>query len=75
MAYVKIISEKADFKHTLLNVLGGIQNTLVTGLQQKWVMVVGDAKTYDLLQDIRSEYGRHFKWLIPFTGDWHILLN
>lgn len=39
---------------------------------QKWLLVVGDAKTYDLLQEI---YGDHFKWLLPFPGDWHILLN
>ena len=45
------------------------------GLQQKWVIVVGDGKTYDLLQDIKSEYGSHLKWLIPMPGDWHILLN
>ena len=23
----------------------------------------------------RSEYGDHMKWLIPWPGDWHILLN
>ena len=75
VAYVEIVSEKADSKHTLFNVLGRIQNTFVISLQQKWVVVVGDGKTYDLLQSIRSEYGSHLKWLVPFTGDWHILLN
>ena len=38
-------------------------------------IVVGDAKTYDIIRKIRSEYGDHMKWLIPWPGDWHILLN
>lgn len=59
----------------LQNALGRIENTFVVGLQQKWVIMVGDGKTYDLLQDIKSEYGSHLKWLIPLPGDWHILLN
>ena len=75
IAYVEIVSEKADCKHTLTNALGRIHYTFVVGLQQKWVIVVGDGKTYDLLQDIKYEYGSHLKWLIPMPGDWHILLN
>ena len=43
--------------------------------KQKWLLVVGDAKTYDLIKSISSEYGDHMKWLIPWPGDWHILLN
>ena len=42
---------------------------------QRWVIVVGDAKTFDLLQSLRIEYGSHLKWMIPFPGDWHILFN
>lgn len=30
---------------------------------KKWVVVAGDAK------------GNHLKWLLPFPGDWHVLLN
>ena len=36
------------------------------------MVVVGDAETYDLLQ---YQYGESMGWLIPFPGDWHILLN
>ena len=49
--------------------------TFVVQQRQKWLLVVGDAKTYDLIKSISSEYGNHMKWLLPWPGDWHILLN
>ena len=37
--------------------------------------MVGDAKTDDILQSLRRQYGSQLKWLLPFPGDWHILYN
>ena len=73
--YVEIWSEVADAKPTLMNVLGKLHKTFVAELRQKWLLVVGDAKVFVLLQEIKSEYGNHLKWLLPFPGDWHILFN
>ena len=39
------------------------------------LVVVGDGKTFDLLQKIKTQSPRHFRWLLPFPGDWHILSN
>ena len=39
------------------------------------MIIVGDAKTYDILLKIRDEYGHLLNWMIPFPGDWHILFN
>ncbi len=75
VVYLQILSEKADSKATLRKVLANLQKVFVTGIGQKWLIVVGDAKTYDILQDLRREYGTHLKWLIPFPGDWHVLFN
>ena len=47
----------------------------VLQLEYKWVIVVGDGKTYDLLQKIKSDYGQVMKWLLLMPEDWHILLN
>ena len=49
--------------------------TFVVEQNQKWVIVVGDAKTYDIVRSICSEYEEQMKWVIPWPGDWHILLN
>ena len=48
--------------------------TFVEELKQKYVLVVGDAKTYNLLHAICYEYKSYLKWLIPFR-DWHVLFN
>lgn len=75
MVYVEIRSERADCKATLIMVLAKLNRTFIADFGQKWLIAVGDAKTFDLLQTIRSEYGSHVKWLLPFPGDWHILFN
>ena len=75
ITYVQIVSERADCKPTLMGVISRLQKTFVEELGQKYVLVVGDAKTYNLLQSICFEYHSYLKWLIPFPGDWHILYN
>ena len=39
------------------------------------LVVGGDAKTYKLLQSIKLDYGEELSWLLPFPGDFHILMN
>ena len=75
ITYVEIISERADSKQTLLGIISRLHQVFVQELKQKYVLIVGDAKTYNLLQAICYEYKTHLPWLLPFPGDWHILLN
>ena len=72
VVYVEISSERADSRPTLISMLGKMYKTFVVQQNQKWLLVVGDAKT---IKSIRAEYGDQMKWLIPWPGDWHILLN
>lgn len=75
VSYVEILSERADSKPTLLSVIGRLHKVFVQELKQKYVLVVGDAKTYNLLQAICYEYKSHLLWCLPFPGDWHVLYN
>lgn len=75
VVYFDVLSEKEDSKVTILHIIGKIHQIFVSELNQKWVIAVGDAKIYDILQDLRTEYGDNLKWLIPFPGDWHVLFN
>jgi hypothetical protein len=52
-----------------------MHKTFVTELNQQWVLVVGDAKVFYKLQELRFEYGDTMSWLIPIPGDWHVLYN
>lgn len=72
VTYVEVVSEKADSKPTLIGVISRLQKVFVQELGQKYV---GDAKTYNILQEIRYECKSQLKWLFPFPGDWHVLYN
>ena len=67
-----MLSERADSKQTLLGVISRLQQVFVKELKQKYAIVVGDAKTYSLLQGICYEYRAHLPWLLPFPGNWHV---
>ena len=73
--YAEILSELADSKPTLTSILGKLHKIFVQELGHKWVLVVGDAKVFVILQEIKSQYGSHLSWMLPFPGDWHILYN
>ena len=73
--YVDIVSLPADSKDTVLRVLRDLHTTFIIQLQFRWLMVVGDAKTYDILQGLRRQYGSQIQWLLPFPGDWQIVYN
>ena len=44
LPYIDILSEKADSKAALLKVIGNLHRVIIEELNQKWVIVVGDAK-------------------------------
>lgn len=73
--YVEISSEKADWKSTLMRVISRLQKKFVEERVLKYVLVICDAKTYNLLQSIKFEYRSCLRWMLPFPGDWHILYN
>lgn len=75
VVYVDIVSLPADSKDTVLQVLCKLHAKFIVELGFLWLIVVGDAKTYDILQNLRRQYGSQMQWLLPFPGDWHILYN
>ena len=40
-----------------------------------YIIFEGDAKLYKILQSLKFVHGECFKWLIPFPGDWRMLMN
>ena len=35
-------------------------------------MIEGDQKLYEVLQELKCEYGNDLDWVIPMPGDWHL---
>ena len=56
MTNVEIVSERSDSKPTLFGVTGRLQQIFIHDLNQTFVIVVGDAKMYNLFQDVCFEY-------------------
>ncbi len=44
--YAEIVSERADTKPTLLGIISRLQQVFLGELEQKYVILVGDGKTY-----------------------------
>ena len=75
VVYVDIVSLPADSKDTILRILNKLHHIFIVERSIRWLVVVGDAKTQDILQNLQHQYGGQLQWMLPFPGDWHILYN
>ena len=57
VVYVDIVSLPVDCKDTVLHVLNKLYRTFVVELSFHSLIVTCDAKTYDILQELRYQYG------------------
>lgn len=73
--YVTIIDEKADSKVTVLHVINELYTRHVRACGKSFLVLEGDANTYDIMQEIKAEYGTDLNWLVPYPGDWHLLMK
>ena len=55
--YIDIINENADSRETMENVLERLYATMGLNSHLKYLVVVGDGKTYDHLLKLKTEYG------------------
>lgn len=73
VVYVNVLDEKADDKDTVLNVINQLYNEHVRKQGKNFLVLEGDAKTYEIIQNIKEEYGKDLNWLYAYPGDWHLL--
>jgi hypothetical protein len=74
-SYVGILDENCDNRETVYMVLKILHSKLKVGTKLKYLMVVGDGKTYDYLIKLKEEHTDELTWMYPFLGDWHLLKN
>lgn len=73
--YLDVLDLNADSRETIAEVLGRVQHEFCTKNNLDYLVVGGDAKTYQHLQSLKLDYGEELAWLLPFPGDFHILMN
>ena len=65
----------ADSKDTVMQLLHDLQQQFIVGKNMKWLVLEGDAKLYEVVKSLQFEYGEEMSWVIPYPGDWHMLMN
>ena len=75
VAYVAVLDEVADEKDTILHVINNLYVEYVCKHGKQFLVLEGDAKTYNTIQAVKFEYGSDLNWLVPYPGDWHLLKN
>ena len=73
--YLDVMDAKSDSKDTLMSMLQDLHQEFILKQKRQHLVVEGDAKIYELLQSLKLEYGDELQWLIPYPGDWHLLMN
>ena len=73
--YFDILDTLSESKDTLQAALAKLHTDLKVGEELNHVLVVVDAKIYPVLQAIKHEDPDTYSWLIPFPGDFHLLMN
>ena len=74
VVYPSIIDMHADTSEAMQKVVAKLHKEYRVGEFVDYLVFVGDQKTYVRIRDMKHEYGSELDWLIPFIGDWHILL-
>ena len=75
VVYLKVLDAKSDSKDTLMQILHELYQQFIIGHEKKNLVLVADAKLYKILQSLKFEYGKELQWVIPFPGDWYLLMN
>ena len=73
--YIEVLDTVADKQDTVTAILDNLYHDQILSRQMQYVIVEGDAKIYEIMQNIKYQYGMEFRWLVPYPGDWHLLKN
>ena len=57
----------------ILKFLSFFYNIYEVNISINYLLVIGDAKTFELLHKLKDEYSQDLEWLILYPRDWHIL--
>ena len=72
---MELLDENPDSSDTMKHLAEILLETRSSVHQDRYVVLVGDGKTYEHLMQIKRMYGSELQKLSIFPGDWHTLKN
>jgi hypothetical protein len=75
IVYLAVVNEHADKIETVKYIIDELDDTFHKSGHYQDLTIVGDAKTFDHITALKREYGSDLAWVVPFIGDFHVLLN
>jgi hypothetical protein len=72
---IAVLDETADKKETGSQINNTFHEQFDVGHTCKYIVIVGNGKSYDHLINLKTEYDSSLSWVLPYPGDWHILKN
>ena len=75
VVYLLVVDMHADTREAMEAVVSKLHSEYEIGVTANSLVVVGDQKTYNRIQELKQVYAQDLNWLIPFIGDWHLLHN
>ena len=73
--YLEVLDAVADSKDTMMGLLFTLKKNFIEDRNMQWLVLEGDAKLFEILKSLTYEYGEELDWLIPYPGDFHLLMN
>ena len=73
--YLDVLDAVADSKETMMGLLHSLRTVFIEERKMQWLVLEGDAKLYEILKSLQFEYGEELHWLLPYPGDFHLLMN
>ena len=70
--YMELVDENADSEEAMTHVAEMVLEKVQSD-SQRYIVLVGDGKTYEHLLKVKKLYGSALERLLIFPGDWHIL--
>ena len=64
----QVIDAVADSKDTMMSLIDEFHKEFIVENKKEFLIIEGDAKIYEVLKYLKSEYGDDLSWLIPIQG-------
>ena len=61
--YLQDLDAKSDNKDTIIQILHELYQQFIVGQGKKYLVLVADAKLYEILQSLKFKYGKELNWV------------